>query len=426
MPRLASLTSQSMAGLGITRGPKQLMLQTALNNPNAFGTVDNDQFGGTNGTMDISGDRLIIGVADEDYNGGTASGKAYIFNTTSAALVHTLDNPNPFGTENLDAFGRVVGIDGNIAVVAAAAEDESAGLSSGKVYVYNVTTGALTRTIDNPNAQTTDVVDEFGTFVRISGTTVIASARLEDDANTNSGKAYLINSSTGNTIATIDNPSAFGTSQNDQFGSTTAIDGNYCVVTAQTESGNDGSFSGAAYIFNSTTGSLLQSLLNPAAGGNGFFDFFGSASDISGNYVAIGAYGTEADGNDRSGVVYIYETTNGDYSNISLKHTLTNPNPSGTTFDDRFGVSLAMSGNYLVVGAPHEGPTYRSGKAYLYDVISGNLLQTIDNPNAYSIEDDDNFGYSVAMDGDVVAIGALREDEVAGTNSGKVYIYNLV
>ena len=84
----------------------------------------------------------------------------------------------------------------------------------------------------------TDVTDEFGTFVRISGTTVIASARLEDDANTNSGKAYLVNSSTGSTIATIDNPSAFGTSQNDQFGSTTAIDGNYCVVTAQLESGN--------------------------------------------------------------------------------------------------------------------------------------------------------------------------------------------
>lgn len=426
MPRLASLTSQSLVGLGITRGPKQLELQHTLDNPNAFGTVDNDSFGGTNGKMDISGDRLIVGVNTEDDAGGITSGKAYIFNTTSGALVHTLDNPNPFGTSAQDNFGAVVGIDGNVAVVAAYGEDETAGLSSGKVYVYNVTTGALTRTIDNPNAQTTDVVDEFGTFARISGTTVIASARLEDDANTNSGKAYLINSSTGNTIATIDNPSAFGTSQNDQFGSTTAIDGNYCVVTAQLESGNDGTFSGAAYIFNATTGSLLQSMLNPAAGGNGFSDLFGTASDISGNYVAIGAYGADADGNERSGAVYIYETTNGDYSNISLKHTLLNPNPSGTTFDDRFGVSLAMSGNYLVVGAPHEGPTFRSGKVYLYDVISGNLIQTIDNPNAYSTEDDDNFGYSVAMDGDVVAIGALREDEVAGSQSGKVYIYNLV
>ena len=48
----------------------------------------------------ISGNSAIVGAYGEDDAGGTSSGKAYIYNVTSGALVHTLDNPNAYGTSS--------------------------------------------------------------------------------------------------------------------------------------------------------------------------------------------------------------------------------------------------------------------------------------------------------------------------------------
>ena len=91
-----------------------------------------------------------------------SSGKAYIFNVTSGALVHTLDNPNAYGTSSTDYFGFSVAISGNSAIVGAYQEDDAGGSSSGKVYIFNVTSGALVHTLDNPNAYGTSYDDRFG------------------------------------------------------------------------------------------------------------------------------------------------------------------------------------------------------------------------------------------------------------------------
>ena len=108
-------------------------------------------------------------------------------------LVHTLDNPNPFGTSEYDRFGWAVAISGDHAIVCAWLEDEADGVTnSGKVYIYNVTSGALVKTLDNSNAYGTGKDDYFGYSVAISGSNIIVGAINEDDADgTNSGKAYI-------------------------------------------------------------------------------------------------------------------------------------------------------------------------------------------------------------------------------------------
>ena len=53
------------------------------------------------------------------------------------------------------------------------------------------------------------------------------------------------------------------------------------------------------------------------------------------------------------------------------------------------------------------------------------LIQTYNNPNAYGTSDEDRFGYSVSVDGNRIIVSALYEDDAGGTNSGKVYLYNL-
>ena len=58
-------------------------------------------------------------------------------------------------------------------------------------------------------------------------------------------------------------------------------------------------------------------------------------------------------------------------------------------------------------------------------MTTGSLLQTLNNPNAYSTAATDYFGQSVAISGNRVVVGAGDEDDASGTDSGKVYLYNL-
>ena len=107
--------------------------------------------------------------------------------------------------------------------------------------------------------------------------------------------------------------------------------------------------------------------------------------------------------------------------------TYSNPNAYGTSTIDNFGTSVAISGNLAVIGSGFEddaGGT-NSGKAYIFDVTTGSLLHTLHNPNAYGTSDDDHFGYSVAISGNHVVVGAYNEDDAGGTISGKVYVYQI-
>ena len=52
-------------------------------------------------------------------------------------------------------------------------------------------------------------------------------------------------------------------------------------------------------------------------------------------------------------------------------------------------------------------------------------IQTYNNPNAYGTSADDYFGYSVAISGNHVVVGAYGEDDAGGTYSGKAYVYQI-
>ena len=107
--------------------------------------------------------------------------------------------------------------------------------------------------------------------------------------------------------------------------------------------------------------------------------------------------------------------------------TYNNPNAYSTSANDYFGFSVATDGNYAVVGAYNEDDAggIDSGKAYIFDATTGSLLHTLHNPNAYGTSADDNFGISVAISGNRVVVGADGEDDAGGTNSGKAYVYQI-
>ena len=420
MPRLSSLTSQALTGLGITR-PKAALLYT-LDNPTAYSTSQLDNFGFS---AAISGNYAIVGAYGEDDDGGNSSGKAYIFDVTTGALVHTLDNPNAYDTSASDQFGWSVAISGDRAIVGAVQEDDAGGSESGKAYIFNVSTGALVQTLDNPTAYSTSAFDDFGHSVAISGDRAIVGANGEaDDGGPLSGKAYIFNVTTGALVHTLDNPNAFDTSRLDVFGQSVAISGNRAIVGANSEGDADGTFSGKAYIFDVSTGTLLHTLDNPNAFGTSAGDQFGQSVAMSGNYAIVSATFEDDAGGNSSGKAYIFDVTTG-----TLLHTLDNPNAYDTSASDFFGSDrgVAISGNYAIVSAYSEDDANGglSGKAYIFNVTTGTLLHTLDNPNAFNTSQGDRFSYSVAISGNYVIVGAIGEDDDGGIESGKAYIYEL-
>ena len=256
----SSVANVSVVATGVETGtfddsipeiPLIWSLSSTLDNPNAYDTSYNDRFGSS---VAVSGDYAIVGAFFEDELGQTDAGKAYIYNAISGALLHTLDNPDDYAGSGGDNFGISVAISGNYAIVGAHQEDDAGVVSSGKAYIFNVTSGALVHTLDNPNAYGTSEDDYFGNSVAISSDYAVVGAKIEDDADVNnrSGKAYIFDVTTGSLFATLDNPNAYGTSTEDFFGLAAAISGNVVIISASESDegyGSNGANSGKAYIY---------------------------------------------------------------------------------------------------------------------------------------------------------------------------------
>ena len=416
---LARLIAQESGASDFT--PAGTLFRT-LDNPNPYGTGASDRFGFS---CDIDGNIAIVGAYTEDDAGGSGSGKAYIFDVATGNLLHTLDNPNDYGTTANDNFGASVAISGNYALVTASGEDTATDFNSGIGYIFDVTTGNLLHTLDNPNPYGTATSDGIGGSAKqsaMSGNYAIISTYNEDDVSANrSGAAYIFDVTTGNLLHTLTNPNDYGTKDEDRFGFSCDIDGNYAIVGAYYEDTATDINSGVAYIFDVTTGNLLHTLDNPNAYGTPLEDRLGYSVGISGNYAIASAYLEDDASGTNSGAAYIFDVTTG-----NLLHTLTNPNNYGTSENDTFGFITAISGNYALVGAHNEDDitSTSAGVVYVFDVATGNLLHTIENPNAYGTTASDNFGYHLAAGNGYFIVTAYQEDTAADINSGVAYVFN--
>lgn len=392
-------------------------LTYSIPDPNAYGSASADQFGFSVG---ISGDYAIVGAGREDASGATDTGKAYIFNIVTGSLVHTLSNPNVYGTGASDLFGYSVAISGNYAIVSAYLEDDAGGTSSGVVYVFNVTTGALLRTIYNPNDYGTSAGDVFGLSLALDGNYAIISSYVESTASyVSAGVVYIFNVTTGALLHTIANPNAAGTPSYDSFGLKVAIKGNYAIVGASQEDVG-GSGSGIAYIFNVTTGALVHTLNNPNAYSTVTYDNFGLTVAIDTDYALVATPQEDDAGGSSSGAAYIFSVATG-----ALVRTITNPNVYGTSASDVFGKGGAITGEIAIIGASGEDDGgSSSGTVYVFNVTTGALLHTISDPNAYGTATSDTFGEFIMAEGNNAIVGAPYEDSSGASSSGWVYIFS--
>ena len=327
-------------------------------------------------------------------------------------LAAHLANPEPASS---DQFGHSVAISGDYAIVGAPFDDAGA-TDAGSAYIYfrSGTTWSLQATLPNP-APAQD--DQFGWSVAISGDYAIVGARLDDHSGvTNTGSAYIYfrSGTTWSLQATLPNPAP---AQDDQFGYSVAISGDYAIVGAYLDDPSGVTNAGSAYIYfrSGTTWSLQATLPNPEPATS---DQFGHSVAISGDYAIVGAFADDPSGVTDAGSAYIYFRSG---TTWSLQSTLPNPERASS---DQFGFSVAISGDYAIVGArldDHSGVT-NTGSAYIYfrSGTTWSLQATLPNPAPVS---GDQFGWSVAISGDYAIVGASADDPSGVTDAGSAYIY---
>jgi hypothetical protein len=218
---------------------------------------------------------------------------------------------------------------------------------------------------------------------------VIGASSVDTQGN-NVGSAYLYDIKQGDLLSVLANPSP---TQNDYFGRQVGISEKNVIVGGF---GNGGS----AYIFDSKSGEVVHDL-KAAAGLTG--SAFGAQVEIDGNWTLVTSYGSTNPGVSSVDAVSVFDSISG-----KLLRTINDPSP-----DDReqFGHSLSISGSNLLLSSPQFDTSAPSGTVYLYDLVSGNLLRTFDNPNPNT---GDRFGAAVALKGDKVLIGAPGFGAVGG------------
>ena len=298
--------------------------------------------------------------------------------------------------------------------------------------------------------------DNFGESVAISGDTVVVGARVEasnattvnGDGSNNSasyaGAAYVFVRS-GSSWSQQAYLKANNSEAGDVFGISVAVSGDTIVVGAYGEDSNastvngDGSNNsannaGAAYVF-VRSGSSWSQQAYLKANNSQADDYFGQSVAVAGDTVVVGtiyeasnATTVNGDGSNNSaiqaGAAYVFVRSGSSWS----QQAYLKANNSGA--DDQFGISVAVSGDTVVVGARLEDSNATTvngngsnnladsaGAAYVF-VRSGSSWSQQAYLKANNHQAGDGFGYSVAVTGDTVVVGAIQEDSNATTVNG--------
>lgn len=196
----------------------------------------------------------------------------------------------------------------------------------------------------------------------------------------------------------------------DRLGASVAISGDVAVVGARFDSEN-GTNSGSAYVYRFNEGTQVweEEVKLTAPDGQGG-DFFGFSVAVSADVVVIGALGDD-DAGPQSGSAYVFRY-NG--SQWLMDQKLNEPDANTDPLQgDAFGYSVAIDGNVIVVGAREIYSAY----VYRYDGTNWNgeaELLPWDGNAAW-------FGLSVAVSDDVVVVGGINDFH--GTGSGAAYVF---
>jgi FG-GAP repeat protein len=258
--------------------------------------------------------------------------------------------------------------------------------------------------------------NEFGLSVAVSGNTVIVGAPLALNACANCGAAYVYTATNGDwtnltLVATLTPPPGQGTLGG--FGAPVAISGDTIVV------GNSGPAGSVAYVYVNPSGNATPTgeLTTSVSGGGGGVNSIG----IDGGTIVLGmpfALGVPHG----EGAAFVYVEPPTGWANMTQTAELLSKDEN--TF---FGWSAAISGRAIVVGATEvKVGGVEQGAAYLFLEPAAGWGGTWAPTTEFEASNGTRkaeFGYSVSVSGETVAVGAPQETVGSSQNKGAVYMF---
>jgi hypothetical protein len=147
-------------------------------------------------------------------------------------------------------------------------------------------------------------------------------------------------------------------------------------------------------------------------------DHLGISVAVSGDTLIAGAYRANVGGNSNQGAAYVF-TRSG--PNWSQQQKLVAADGAA---DDQFGISVALDGDTALVGAylANVGGNFRQWAAYVF-TRSGASWSQQQKLAAAAGAASDEFGYSVALDGETALVGTYGANVGGNSNQGAAYIF---
>jgi hypothetical protein len=210
------------------------------------------------------------------------------------------------------------------------------------------------------------------------------------------------------------------------FGRSVSISGDTIVVGAHLNDIGGTIDQGSVYIFERNQSGIDNwgEVLRLIASDGAENDWFGYSVSISGDTVVIGVPGREGTLQVDQGSAYIFERNRGGSNNWGeVKEIVASDGLAG----DYFGWAVSIDGDILVVGVPNDvvGGQYYHGSAYVFGRNQGgpDNWGEVKKLFAYDGLEGDNFGYSITISDDTVAVGAVADDVGVNLDQGSAYIF---
>ena len=350
---------------------------------------DNPDYFGYSVATSADGRTIVVGARYDEHPDSisTNPGVVYVFDREGNNFNEVGILTGTYASHSSDEFGYSVAVsaDGKSIIVGAYQDNiPESNVQSGVVYVFDREgnnfneVGILTGTYasDNP--------DRFGNSVATSadGKIIVVGARadeigyLDGVSGSANGVVYVFDREENNFNEVGILTGSYSGDASDAFGSSvaTSADGRTIVVGAYRDETGSTSDTGVVYVFDreysvgiGTTFTQVGILTGSYASDTD--DRFGNsvATSADGKIIVVGAHQDEAFGNDKSGVVYIFNRQGNDFNEVGI---LTGSYASEG--NDQFGYSVAVSadGKSIISGAPNDevspGIT-ASGVAYVFD-----------------------------------------------------------
>jgi cysteine-rich repeat protein len=372
-----------------------------------------DRFGHT---IALSPNRLLVGAPGED-DTGFDGGAVYVFDRDEGGTDNWGQIIKKTATDHTSGnrYGLQIALDGDHAIVAAVSPCNAESSASGAYVLERNAPGVVDYWGQVAKLTTADALLEirFDIPLGISGDVAVLGAPREDTFGENGGAVYLFDRNEGGALAwgEVVKLSATDTQPQDRFGTAVAISNDTVVVGAPGEDAG-GENAGAAYVFGRNQGGTENwgqvTKLSANDGQPG--DRFGTSVAISGERLVVGAPGEDAQG-DEAGAAYVFDRSGDEIAKITA---------NDAQEYDKFGWAVSISAEAVVVGAPGEDAQGDdAGAAYVFS--RGGSQRT--KLTAADAQDFDDFGHAVSIYGDVIIVGAPRED-TQGDNSGAAYVFD--